>query len=313
MRSSARPETRKLAKIDGILNILKPSGPTSFAVVSRLRRASGERRAGHAGTLDPAATGVLIVCLGQATRTIEYFAGSRKTYSCCITLGVSTDTYDATGAITEERDPSGITREQAEAALQAYTGTIDQMPPMYSAVKYQGERLYRFARKGMEVPRKARQVQIYRNDLLDWRPPDLEVVVECSAGTYIRSLAYDIGQYLGCGAHLHALVRLRAEPFRIEESIPLQQAEDAFYTDAWKSLLRPMDEPLRHWKSVTIGAEMEGRIRNGQRIHLPDAEPGSDVERRRAYTEAGDFLAVLRHEAGDLWQPEKVFSTSIVH
>jgi len=188
--------------VDGILNINKPRDRTSFSVVAMVRRLSGERRVGHAGTLDPAATGVLPVCLGQGTRVTEYLVDAAKTYRAQIELGVATDTYDASGKITEQGDPSGISREQVESALASFRGTIQQIPPMYSAVKHLGQPLYKLARSGIEVERKSRRAEIYRLEITDWQLPVVTIEVECSKGTYIRSLAYDLGRSLGCGAHL---------------------------------------------------------------------------------------------------------------
>ncbi|MGB2885276.1 MAG: tRNA pseudouridine(55) synthase TruB, partial [Dehalococcoidia bacterium] len=188
--------------IDGILNLDKPRGKTSFEVVAVVRRVSGERRVGHGGTLDPEATGVLPIYLGQGTRLVEFLVDARKVYQAEIELGISTDTYDATGRIVGRGDTSALTREDVEAATYSFKGSVEQVPPMYSAVKHQGVPLYRWARAGIELPRKTRKVEFYRIEVLEWRPPLLSLEVECSKGTYIRSLAHDLGAKLGCGAHL---------------------------------------------------------------------------------------------------------------
>ena len=195
--------------MDGILNINKPAGKTSFAVVAMVKRLTGEKHVGHAGTLDPMATGVLPVCLGQATRLVEYLMDTTKTYRAEIELGVSTDSYDREGAVTQKCDASAVTLAQIETALNSFRGVITQIPPMYSAVKHQGKPLYELARAGIDVERKARTAKIYSLEIRDWQNPFLTIEVNCGKGTYIRSLANDLGQALGCGATLSALERSR--------------------------------------------------------------------------------------------------------
>ena len=180
--------------MDGILNINKPCGKTSFSMVAMVKRLTGERRVGHAGTLDPIATGVLPICLGQGTRVIEFLVDATKTYRAEIELGVTTDTYDADGRIIQRGDPSGISQDHLEAALASFCGLIRQTPPMYSAVKYQGKPLYKLARAGITVERRSRLAKIHRLELVDWQPPVATIEVVCGKGTYIRSLAYDLGQ-----------------------------------------------------------------------------------------------------------------------
>ena len=227
--------------IDGILNINKPTGMTSLDVVKIVRRLSGERSVGHAGTLDPGATGVLPVCLGQATRVIPFIVEAHKIYLAEIELGVSTDTYDADGNVTQKADPSNITREQVEGVLPSFSGSILQKPPMYSAVKHQGKRLYDLARSGIEVEREPRRADVFRLKLMDWRPPYCTIAVECGKGTYIRSLAHDIGQSLGCGAHVRELARLRSGIFDIDDSVTIPQLEASFERNYWQDILHPID------------------------------------------------------------------------
>jgi len=214
--------------MDGILNINKPWGKTSFSIVAMVKRLSGERRVGHAGTLDPAATGVLPVCLGQGTRIIEFLVDATKAYRAEIELGMVTDTYDASGRIIQRGDPSGISQNQLESVLTSFCGLIWQTPPMYSAVKYQGKPLYELARTGITVERGSRLTEIHRLELVDWQPPVATIEVVCGKGTYIRSLAYDLGQALGCGAYLKSLIRLRCGLFDIREAVSVPQLEDAF-------------------------------------------------------------------------------------
>ena len=293
--------------IDGILNLDKPRGKTSFDMVALVRRLSGERRVGHAGTLDPEATGVLPICLGQATRLIEYLAEATKSYRAEVELGVATDTFDATGKVTQQGDVSSLTREQVEAALSSFRGSIEQTPPMYSAVKIKGVPLYRLARAGLEVPRKARRVELYRIVLLDWQPPVLAIEVECSKGTYIRSLAHDIGQKLGCGAHLKTLVRLKSGPFHITEAVSIARIEEAFKQGDWSALVLPLDVAVKHLPAITVDAESEKAIVNGRSL---DSTPGEDlaVKLRRVYSSDGSFIAITRFdEERGYWKPEKVF------
>ena len=197
--------------MDAFFNVYKPRGPTSHDVVARLRRAErGVRRIGHAGTLDPLAEGVLVVATGKATRLIEYLVDADKLYGAGVHLGVETDTYDAEGRVLAERPVEHLTREAVAGALEPFRGEIEQRPPPFSAVSVGGERLYARARRGEMVQAPLRRVSVTRLDLLDWQPPVAHLEVECSKGTYIRSLAHDLGRALGCGAHLSALVRLRA-------------------------------------------------------------------------------------------------------
>ncbi|MBM4462260.1 MAG: tRNA pseudouridine(55) synthase TruB [Chloroflexi bacterium] len=294
--------------VDGILNIFKPSGRTSFSVVSLLRRLSGERRVGHTGTLDPEATGVLVVCFGQATKVIRFLARAKKTYQAEIELGLATDSYDATGRVVKRGDPSSVNRDQVEQVLNCFRGPIEQVPPMYSAVKREGKRLYRLAWEGIEVPRKPRTVQIFRLELMEWQSPIASIEVECSAGTYIRSLAQDIGVALGCGAHLKKLVRLKNEPFHISEAVSLPLIEEAFHHGYWDRFLYPIDEVLLGWEATILSKENEMLVDKGRTVCLQGerllAHP---VNRCRAYSADGRFLAVLRQETIGLWHPEKVF------
>jgi len=294
--------------IDGILNILKPPGKTSFQIVSQVRRLSGERRVGHAGTLDPEASGVLVVCLGQGTRVIEFLSGATKSYHAEIELGITTDTYDATGKITGRSDPSSITEERIRGMLNSFRGTIEQVPPMYSAAKYGGRRLYQLARAGIEVDRKPKSIEIYRLDFLKWQPPIVTIEVDCSAGTYIRSLAHDMGIMLGCGAHLRQLIRLRSQPFYITNAVPLRLLEEAFRQGYWRRFLYPIDEVILNWGAAILGAESEIEVRKGCSIPMAAKDNLDPATRCRAYSADGLFLAVLRfRKEENLWHPDKVF------
>ncbi len=291
--------------MDGILNIDKPAGLTSFRVVAALRRASGEKRVGHAGTLDPDATGVLPVCLGKATRVVEYLGSASKSYRATVRLGVTTDTYDASGTVTSRSDPSHITRMQVETALAAFRGPIRQTPPMYSALKHTGRPLYALAREGRTVARPSRPVTIHRLALTGWDPPELTLEIDCSKGTYVRSLAHDLGQALGCGAHLNGLVRIRVGDFTIGEAVTLETAVEAFGKGKGEALLSPVDSVLGDLPAVTVTGEETDAIRKGQALGRPVE---ADARHLRAYGPDGRFVAILhRDKESGLWRPRKVF------
>jgi tRNA pseudouridine55 synthase len=289
--------------LDGIINLNKPVGMTSHDVVARARRISGQKKVGHAGTLDPMATGVLLLCLGQATRVAEYLMAGDKVYSARIRLGVSTDTYDAEGQVSAEAEVTA-TRSQVEQELSTFVGRLTQTPPMYSALKHEGTALYRLARQGQTVARTPRQVQIYSLELLEWAPPDLQVKVHCSKGTYIRSLAHDLGQRLRCGAHLAGLVRLACGSFGIEQAITVTEMERAFATGGGARLLQPLDAALQAFPAVNVDPVKAAAIAHGQRVDLP-VDPTARLA--RAYSADGHLLALLRHDKLRLWQPHKVF------
>jgi tRNA pseudouridine55 synthase len=299
--------------VDGILNINKPSGKTSFSIVSLVRRLSGESRVGHGGTLDPAASGVLPICLGQGTRVTEFLLEAPKAYRAEIEFGAFTDTDDATGSIISRGDPSGISREEVLSALNSFRGLISQTPPRYSAVKHRGQPLYKLARLGVEVERKSRLRWIYRLELTGWQPPLASIEVECERGTYIRALARDLGQLLGCGAHLRGLVRLRCGPFSLEDAVSLSQLEDSFRYGYWQRFIYPIDFVLLNWAAVVVDNVAEEDIKNGRPLVFggDDGLRAFSGGRCRAYTRDGSFLGVLRFnsEVGQ-WRPEKVFTRS---
>ncbi|MCJ7510064.1 MAG: tRNA pseudouridine(55) synthase TruB [Dehalococcoidia bacterium] len=302
--------------ISGIFNIDKPTGWTSFRVVSLVRRLSGVRRVGHAGTLDPAATGVLVVCLGHATRLVEYMMAATKVYRAEVRLGITTDTLDATGTPVDQADPSNISRQQVEEALTAFVGDIDQVPPMFSALKYNGEPLYRYARAHRHVERQARRVTIHRLQLLAFQSPLATIEVECGKGTYIRALAHDLGQQLGCGAHLATLARLRVGPFTLENACSLAELEAAFREGRWQSLLHPADAALSSWPAVTLSEPQERAVRFGQCLAADSLEPApaqavENGQLCRAYSPREQLMAILRYDAAALlWRPAKVFATA---
>jgi tRNA pseudouridine55 synthase len=293
------------ATINGILNINKPTARTSQDIVSFVKHLCQQSHVGHAGTLDPIATGVLPICLGQATRMSSFIMETHKTYIAEITLGISTNTYDREGTVIQQKDPSYVTKAQVNELLPTFTGKIMQKPPSFSALKHQGKRLYELARAGIEVETDAREVTVYRMEILEWHIPYLIIEVECSKGTYIRSIAHDIGQSLGCGAHISALIRTKYGPFNISDSITLPQLEDAFNHEYWQELLYPMDIVINDWVAVIVTPEQECDILNGRT--LPCSVDNTET-RCRAYSSDGRFLAILRSLPDKaIWQPEKVF------
>jgi tRNA pseudouridine55 synthase len=292
--------------MDGILNINKPTGLTSYGVVARVKRLSGVRRVGHGGTLDPAAAGVLPVCLGKATRIVQYIMGLPKSYRAVIELGTVTDTYDAAGAVVKRADPSHIDRPALETALEGFRGEIKQTPPMYSAVKHRGRPLYALARAGLTIARQGRPVTIYHLEVVDWQPPRFTLEMTCGRGTYVRSLAHDLGQALGCGAHLATLTRTRYGRFDIRDAVPLAELEEAFQNRDWRRFVYPMDFPLNGLSAVVIGAEDEAAMKKGQLLHVDVINPPGEAEICRTYAADGRFLGILRRVTEDTWQPEKV-------
>ncbi|OGO06591.1 MAG: tRNA pseudouridine(55) synthase TruB [Chloroflexi bacterium RBG_13_56_8] len=292
--------------ISGILNVDKPEGLTSHDVVDRIRRLSCQRRVGHAGTLDPMATGVLIVCLGVATRLAEYVADARKSYLATIRFGLLTDTWDAEGLVVAKRDLAGLLLSDIENALSSFRGCIEQVPPMYSALKSQGQPLYRLARQGITIERQPRMVEIYDATIVDWRPPDLVLRIECSKGTYVRSLAYDLGQAIGVGAHLCALTRLAVGRFRMEDAVGLETLWEGHSDGLWKRYLQPLHMAVSHLPSVVVGIDEAERILHGQTV---DISLEGDGEICCAYGEGQRLLAILvREPASGLWRTRKVLA-----
>ena len=301
---------RQERRIDGILNIDKPYGMTSMDVVRRIKSVSGQRRVGHGGTLDPIATGVIPICLGQATRLMEDVVGGSKIYRACIELGVVTDTYDALGEVTERRDASGVSLADLESAIAAFIGEIKQVPPMYSALKRDGKRLYDLARAGVEVEREPRPVVVYSMTLEDWSPPLLTLEVHCGKGFYMRSLAYDLGQTLGCGGHLTTLARLKSGAFTVGDAMSPDEAAESFADGRWREAIHSPDVALGRLRALVVGKRLADMIRNGRSFDAngaaSEAQPG---ERCRAYTTDGRFLATVVFD-GELrrWKPDKVFA-----
>lgn len=278
----------------GVAVLDKPEGMTSHDVVARLRRILGERRIGHGGTLDPIATGVLPILVGRATRASDLIASADKEYVAGLRLGVTTDTMDITGKVINTAPAAG----QAEllSALNNFRGTINQLPPMYSAVKVGGKKLYELARKGIEAERETRQITISRLELLDIGGGDFKLLVHCSKGTYIRVLCNDIGQALGCGGTMASLRRLRAGRFNIEDAATLEDFEAA-----GAALLKPVDAVFSEYPELAIDAASEKACRNGAAF---EADAASGLW--RVYSRNGEFLMLGRSEDGKM-STEKSF------
>jgi tRNA pseudouridine55 synthase len=298
---------------DGILNLNKPRGWTSHDVVARVRRLLGLRprhggatgRVGHAGTLDPLATGVLLVCVGQATRVSEYLMGGVKLYRATARLGTTTDTYDLDGQVTATAPVPRLERDNLETALALFRGEILQTPPPFSAIKQDGVPAYRRARRGEMPELAARRAVIHRITLLEWQPPDLSIEVECDPGTYVRSLTHDLGRALGCGAVLTDLVRLRSGSFTLEAAITLDELAEAVQTGRVAQHLFPIEAALGALVRVPVDDSSSARLLNGQPIPGPAASedcPGYAVG------PDGAVRAILAYDsAASLWRPKKVF------
>ncbi len=305
---SASNPTEPQTALDGIFAIHKEAGWTSHDVVAKVRRIAHLKRVGHAGTLDPAATGVLPVCLGQATRVVEYLSDTGKAYRATITFGVETNTYDAEGEVTATLPvPETLDEVAIAAVLPQFLGTVMQVPPIFSALKHNGQRLYDLARAGVVVEMKPRPVRIDALTIVDWHAPTLVLDVACGKGTYIRSLAHDLGAVFGCGAHLAALVRTRVGPFALAQTITLDGLATAFAEGTWSNHFYAPDEALLSLPAAILAEGNEDRLRKGQPLRFPSV---SEDEHLRAYATDGRFLGLLARRAPDAWQPDKVFAVT---
>ena len=275
--------------MDGIVIVDKPQGWTSQDVTARLRRVFGTRRIGHGGTLDPMATGVLPVFVGRATRAVEFFEHAEKTYETVLRFGITTDTEDMTGTVLTEENVS-FTEEQLQETLAAFRGEILQVPPMYSALKVNGQKLCDLARKGKTVERQPRPITIHELTLVERGENTLRLRVRCSKGTYIRTLCKDIGEKLGCGGCMESLRRVAAGEYTIDEAVPLQTLLD---TEESEKYLRGVDTMFRNYPAVTLTANQETRCRNGNAFSVSLA-PGT----YRAYSQGGEFLMLAKVDGG---------------
>lgn len=302
--------------MDALLNLYKPAGMTSREAVDAVRRLLGVRKAGHTGTLDPGAEGVLLICLGKATRLNEFLQWLPKTYRATMVLGMQTSTQDAEGEVIVSTDASAITREMVEAVLPRFTGDIEQIPPMHSAVHHEGRRLYDLAREGKVVEREARKVFVHRLQLLRFSPgehPEAHIEVECSTGTYIRTLCADIGDALGVGGYMKSLVRTAIGPFLAEDAVTLQQLETANASDYLISMARAVEHILPVWKPHPRILRL---FRLGRFVKPKPFPPVPIPEGKPPYIAvldtAGELFAIATVRRDGVW-PDKVFGERILY
>lgn len=294
--------------MNGLLLVDKPAGMTSHDVVDRVRRAAGTRRVGHTGTLDPAATGLLILCIGNATRLSEHLTGLDKTYQGILRLGVTTASYDLDGEVLQERPVPEVTAAEIQAVCDHYVGEIGQVPPMVSAVKVGGERLYKLARKGETVEREARPVTVYEFQVLSYQKPDVEVIVRCSRGTYVRSLCHDVGEELGCGGVLAQLRRTAVGRYCIADAITLEEMTDR---EVVEKRLLPMDDAL-DLPVVVVNRLGRNAVLSGGKLTIAELRAPASVQEGwvQVKGEEGHLLAlgtVERSAMGAVVQPKRVF------
>ena len=294
--------------MDGILNINKATGMTSHDVVAKVRKLLKQKRVGHAGTLDPTASGVLPICIGLGTRVAEYLSESGKAYRAEIRFGTVTDTYDTEGSVLRSSDIGDLTLANIEKILPHFLGPQLQIPPLYSAIKLQGQPAYKRVRAGEEITLEARPIEIYTLHIVNWQTPLLTLNVECSKGTYIRSLAYDLGERLSYGAHLAGLVRTRSGPFTFEKSIPLEQLAQVIEQERLADVVFSADYALQQYPALHLDEETAERVVHGNTFHYDSSSLQLESSLARIYDNKGCFLAIAHwDEVGQVWQPKKVF------
>lgn len=285
--------------VSGVLVLNKSAGMTSNAALQQAKRLFFAAKAGHTGSLDPLATGVLPLCFGEATKFSQYLLDANKRYRSTFCLGVATETGDADGAVVATADASGLERSQVEAALERFRGEIQQVPSMYSAIKHQGQPLYKLAREGKTVERKARTVQVYSIELLDFRPgnpAEVDVEIHCSKGTYVRTIAEDLGEVLGCGAHVSRLHRTAVGPFVIDDAVSLDELREERGEQRAEVLdhhLQPVDAALPEMPGMSLPEQSAFYFRQGQPVMDPRVyQIGSEGDKVRVFSDAGEFLGV---------------------
>jgi tRNA pseudouridine55 synthase len=299
----ARRMTRAETALNGVLPVDKPAGPSSHDVVNDVRRALGMRRIGHTGTLDPFASGLLLLCLGRATRIAEYLSGLDKRYFATVLLGQATDTDDSTGTVVAEHDAAGVTLDDVERCLVLQRGAVLQVPPSYSAKKREGQRAYAAARQGRPLELQPVPVRIDVLEVRAYRAPELELEVECSSGTYIRAIARDLGAALGVGAHLTALRRVAVGPHTVAGALPSGTFDDAVAARAriTDAMLSPL-AALRHLPRIDIEAEAVRQISHGRAVPAPAGVAGSAT----VAVAADGVLVAIGEASGGMVRPKKV-------
>ena len=283
--------------IHGIINVYKEKGFTSHDVVAKLRGIVGQKKIGHTGTLDPDATGVLPVCLGKAPKLCDLLTDKNKTYEAVLLLGKTTDTQDITGEVLEEKSTEALTEEKVREAIEGFIGDYEQIPPMYSALKVNGKKLYELAREGKVIERKARPVKILDIQILEIDLPKVRMEVSCSKGTYIRTLCHDIGEKLGCGGCMESLIRTRVSTFRIEDAKTLDEIETLKQEGKLAELLVPIDAMFPFYPKITVKDDWKAFAKNGNPLDLKMLKEacGQDEETQvRLYDESGKFIAIYQ-------------------
>lgn len=304
----------------GVINIYKEPGYTSHDVVAKLRGILKQKKIGHTGTLDPAAEGVLPVCLGKGTKLCDMLTDKTKTYQAVMLLGVSTDTQDTTGTVLSERSTEGVDEAAAAEAAESFVGLYHQIPPMYSALKVNGKKLYELAREGKEVERQARPVEIFSLSIDKVELPRVTMTVHCSKGTYIRTLCHDIGEKLGCGACMEHLLRTQVDRFLVKDSLTLSQVEELVKDGAIQERIVPVDQMFSHFPAFYSEDETLDRLLSNSNFFLksqargqwePDAGQDTleqDGSMCRVYDGSGRFIGVYEYRASEKkWKPRKIF------
>jgi tRNA pseudouridine55 synthase len=293
--------------MDGVLAINKPSGMTSHDVVQTVRKIVREKRVGHTGTLDPLATGLLVLCIGKATRIARYLEAGEKEYTAVMRLGVITDTLDSEGRILESKTYTPPDREALVGVIARFTGSIMQEPPAFSAIKVSGVPSYKLARQGKAKPLAPRQVTIFSIDLIEYDDPFIRLNVRCSKGVYIRTLCADIGKTLGMGAHLTGLVRMRSGCFRLDNAVTLERLSEAAASGKAETLLVSIDEALADFPVALLDQAGAEKIIHGNSVPRPEIQTGGQDALVRVHGPSGGLLAVARADSGML-KPEVVFA-----
>ncbi len=283
--------------IHGIINVYKEKGFTSHDVVAKLRGIAGQKKIGHTGTLDPDATGVLPVCLGKATKLCDLLTDKDKTYEAVLLLGKTTDTQDITGEVLEEKPTETLVEDKVREVIEGFIGDYEQIPPMYSALKVNGKKLYELAREGKVIERKARPVKILDIKILEMDLPRVRMEVSCSKGTYIRTLCHDIGEKLGCGGCMESLIRTRVSAFRVEDARTLDEIEALKQEGKLAGLLVPIDEMFPSYPKITVKDDWKAFAKNGNPLDvkmLKEACGQVGESQVRLYDEAGKFIAIYQ-------------------
>lgn len=291
--------------INGIVNIYKEKGYTSHDVVAVLRKVVGQKKIGHTGTLDPDATGVLPVCLGRATKVCELLTDHDKTYEALLLLGKTTDTQDISGEVLEERDPGNLTEEEVRSCIESFIGEYDQIPPMYSALKVNGKKLYELAREGKTVERKSRKVQIHGIRILEMNLPHVRMEVDCSKGTYIRTLCHDIGEKLQVGGCMEELERTKVGRFLKEDAVTLDEVRQKMEQGEGAELFTPLDQIFAELPAVTVTDAKAWMSYNGNDLlerFLLEKEAWTDGQEVRVYDSRKNFIGLYQYRA-----PKKLF------